>query len=151
MSSRNCYACREWNKCPGGYDYYYPSEIDGHFCWHQIVWLILCRDNILLYSWPSEPSGYIDQPGKPQPASHAPFEGSLALVCGLFSVRWVGLIKCSKGRENVLLLEKEMLQNRKFNQLSDEARSVVWYLIKDRRQDYTHWMNQNAWREKARV
>jgi hypothetical protein len=139
MSIRNCHECRDWTKC-SGYSYFVPSEIDDRYCWSQVMFLVLAREQLACMAWPEETSGYVDQPGKPQPASHAPFEGSTAIVCVVFGKRLSMVEVSSIGREHLAKLDKELLQGRKFSQLGWEASQVVQYLIKTRREAYRLWL-----------
>jgi hypothetical protein len=138
LSVRNCYGCKDWAKCQG-YQYYDPGEVENKYCFHQVMFLVLAREALQCMEWPSEPSGYIDQPGKPQPASHATFEAS-SVVCVVFTKR-ITLVECSSvGREHLAKLDKELLQGRKFPQLSWEASQIVQYLIKTRKEAYRLWL-----------
>ena len=125
-------------------------------CFHQLMFMVAARDCILNmvdgkraggFGWPQEPSGYIGKGGRPQASAHAPYENYAAVVV-IFEYRWIHLINSSKGREHVAILDKEILQNRKFQQLSSEASSVIIYLVKRRQQGYTDWLRMRKFRSK---
>lgn len=136
MSIRRCHDCDDWGKC-SGYGWYAPGDI--RFCFHQILWLVSARDSMFSMAWPQEPSGYIDQPSKPQPKSHAAFE-DVSIVAVPFVKRWLMVECCRVGKRHTRLLEEELRQNRGFNQLSWEAQQIVYYLLKPRKEIYRLWL-----------
>ncbi len=140
MSIRRCLRCHDWSKC-AGYTYFLPAEVDGHWCWHQVIFLIMARDCILDMSWPAEPSDYVDQ-GKHRIRAAAPFEGSLAVVCGQFSRRWRHLILSDDARKDIGTLEHEVANGWELWRLCPVDRSIVYYLLKPRRMLYHDWASQ---------
>jgi hypothetical protein len=136
MSLRRCHDCDDWSRCVG-YPYFTPGDI--RFCYHQVLWLVSARESLKSMAWPGEPSGYIDQPSKPQPKSHAAFEDT-SIVAVPFLKRWAMVESCRAGRRHAAQLEVELRQNRGFNQLSWEARQVVYYLLKPRKEIYRLWL-----------
>ena len=152
MSIRACHTKCDWSKCQS-YEWFTPGDIK--YCWHQVMWLILARDSILPsegitgYGWPQEPSGYIKQPGKPQPRSSAPFEGYVDVAIVLEQrLRKVTISKT--GRNNLDTLDSELKANLKYHQLSKAARSVVVYLTQQRNNAYVYWNNDVETHEKRR-
>ncbi len=140
MSVRRCLRCHNWSKC-SGYSYFTPGEVDGHWCWSQVVFLVLARDCLFDMSWPQEPSDYIEQ-GKSTVRASATFEGSLAVVCGEFNRRWARLIRSKQARRDVGTLDHELAGGLELRALSPAARSVVEYLIKPHWMLYHDWLNQ---------
>ena len=136
MSSRNCHDCEDWSKCRG-YQYFTPSDI--RWCFHQVLFMVSARDCLATMRWPDELSGYIDQPSKPQPKNHANFEDT-SMIAVPFGQRWHMVEVCRVGREHAMILDKELLQNRGWDQLSWDARQVVYYLLKPRREIYALWL-----------
>jgi hypothetical protein len=150
--------------CPrtcNGYSYFTPSEIergnDRSWCPHQVLFMVNVRESILPspdplglhgYGWPAEPSGYIKQPGKPQPRAQAAFEG-VAMVAVVFEARISHIMVSELGRLHLAMLDKEILQGRGFEQLSDDSRSVIMYLIKARVDGYAHWKRQGKMRRQT--
>jgi hypothetical protein len=150
LSIRACHVCKDWSKCQG-YDYFLPSDI--RFCPHQIMFMVSVRESILPqegitgYGWPQEPSGYIDQPGKPQPKARASFEGYIEEAV-ILEQRLAHILVSEIGRLHLARLDNELLQGRKFNQLSDDSQNVVMYLTKQRVDGYAHWRRQRKMRSK---
>ena len=147
MSIRACHVKCDWDKCTG-YEYFVPADIK--WCFHQVMWLVSARESILPtpgygYGWPQEPSGYIDQPGKPSVKARAGFEGYSDVAVEL-EQRLAKITVSGIGKEHLAILDKELLQGRKFNQLSDNARDVIMYLIKQRNEAYKHWYFQRKYR-----
>ncbi len=143
MSIRRCNACHSWSHC-AGYQYFDPGEVDGRWCWHQVMFLIWTREWILRFEWPQEPSDYVEQ-GKSQVRASAAFEGSVAVVCGEFTRRWQYFNKSWSADKDVGILDHEIAAGLGLRLLSPPARSVVEYFIKPHKMFYHDWVNQR-WR-----
>jgi len=147
LSVRRCPQCHDWSKCTG-YSYFTPSEVDGHWCWHQVIFLLLARECLALFTWPTEPSDYVSQ-GKGAIKAAASFEGSLAVVCGEFNRRWANFTKSDQASKDIGTLDAEIFAGLNLRTLSPAARSVVAYFIKPRRMLYHDWINQQWRRNEA--
>ena len=107
------------------------------------------REWILDFTWPQEPSDYVEQ-GKSQVRASATFEGSVAVVCGEFTRRWNHLLESPSVEKDIGILDSEIHAGVGLRLLSPPARSVVEYLIKPRKMLYHDWVNQRWRRNEAR-
>ena len=149
LSMRACYVRGCERSCVAGYPWFAPGDIkldmDGTLrpCPHQVIFLVLVREALKWMRWPAEPSGYIDQPSKPSPKSDGAFV-DCCMIAAPFLQRFARVEISRKGRQDIIKLDNQLREGRKYDQLSVEASRVIVYLQKRRLDGYAHFVRQRV-------